>query len=266
MTEKTPTLITGETKQSQAAPFSKSSRKTYTLVELVSGAPTVMTDHGPDDTVFAFPIVALLEILLALGAGLFLLFLSLTINAPLEQIANPNLTTDPAKAPWYFMGLQEMLEHGHPTLMAVALPSLMVLFVLAIPYIDNSPQGAGSWFTSQRGRRITRNTAIYAMAAMPLFILLDNFFPARELLRGIVPDFVAQVVIPALILGGLVLLPLLALARTKPTAREVVLVAFTMLFVSAIIFTMTGFLFRGPGFRLYLPWNMPGGYSPFNNL
>lgn len=248
------------------APFSKSSRKTYTLVELVSGAPTVMTDHGPDDTVFAFPIVAILEMLLSLGVGLFLLFLSLMINAPLEEIANPNQTTDPAKAPWYFMGLQEMLEHGHPTLMAVILPALMVLFVLAIPYIDNSPTGAGRWFTSERGKKIARNTALYAMVVMPLFILLDNFFTPRELLRGIVPDLVAQVVIPVMILGGLVLLPLLVLMRSKPTAREVVLVAFTMLFVSAIIFTLTGFLFRGPGFELYAPWNMPDGYSPFDNL
>ena len=251
-------------KPSQSAPFSKSSRKTYTLVELVSGSPTVMTDHGPDDTVFAFPIVALLEILLALGVGLFLLFLSLTINAPLEDIANPNLTTDPAKAPWYFMGLQEMLEHGHPTLMAVAMPSLMVLFVLAIPYIDNSSDGAGRWFTSKRGRKISRNTALYALVVMPLFILLDNYFPPRELLRGIIPDFVAQVVLPATILGALVLIPLLVLMRSKPTAREVVLVAFTMLFVSAIIFTLTGFLF--PGFELFAPWNMPDGYSPFDNM
>ena len=60
-----------------------------------------------------------------------LLFMSLAINAPLEEIANPNVTTDPAKAPWYFMGLQEMLEHGHPTLMAVIMPTLLVLFVVA---------------------------------------------------------------------------------------------------------------------------------------
>ncbi len=253
-------------KTTPSAPFSKSSRKTYTLVELVSGAPTVMTDHGPDDTVFAFPVVALLELLMALGVGLLLLVFSLAINAPLEEIANPNLTTDPAKAPWYFMGLQEMLEHGHPTLMAVAMPALMVLFVLAIPYIDNSPKGAGRWFTSARGKLLTRNTALYTLVVMPLFILMDNFFPPRELLRGIVPEFVSQVVIPLVILGGLVLLPLLVLLRSKPTAREVVLVAFTMLFVSAIIFTLTGFLFRGPGFELYAPWNMPDGYSPFDNL
>jgi menaquinol-cytochrome c reductase cytochrome b/c subunit len=254
------------TDQQIEAPFSKSSRKTYTLVELVHRAPPQMIDHGPEDTVYAFPVVALWEIMLSLGVGLILLLMSLNVNAPLEALANPNQTTDPAKAPWYFMGLQEMLEHGHPTLMAVAFPTLMLLFVLAIPYIDHARQGAGRWFTNRRGQRLVLRTAIYALIVMPAFILMDNSFPPRELLRGIVPDLVAQALVPGLIMGVIVLLPLLILARSKPSAREVVLVMFTMLFVSAVVFTLTGFFFRGPGFELYLPWNMPGGYSPFNNL
>jgi hypothetical protein len=246
--------------------FSKSSGKTYTLVELVHRAPVQMVDHGPDNTVFAFPVVALLELLLTLGVSAVLLFMSLTINAPLEEIANPNQTTDPAKAPWYFMGLQEMLEHGHPTLMAVVIPTILVLFTLAIPYIDNDRQGSGRWFTSERGKRIARNTAIYALLVMPAFILLDNSFPPRELLRGIVPDFVAQTLIPGAIMTAIVIAPLLVLRRSKPNAREVVLTLFTLMFVSAIVFTLTGFLFRGPGFELYWPWNMPDGYNPFLNL
>jgi menaquinol-cytochrome c reductase cytochrome b/c subunit len=246
--------------------FSKSSKKTYSLVELVHRSPSMLVDHGPDNTVFAFPVVALIEALLVLGVTLVLLAMSLGINAPLEEIANPNQTTDPAKAPWYFMGLQEMLEHGHPTLMAVAMPTLMVLFVVAIPYIDNNREGAGRWFTSKRGKRLTLFTAIYALLVMPAFILMDNFFPPRELLRGVVPDLVAQALIPGAIMAVIVGLPLLVLMRSKPTSREVVLVLFTMLFVSAVVFTLTGFLFRGPGFKLFLPWDMPGGYNPFNNL
>jgi menaquinol-cytochrome c reductase cytochrome b/c subunit len=248
------------------APFSKSSQKTYTLVELVHRAPAQMIDHGPEDTVFAFPVVALWELVLTLSVILILLLMSLNVNAPLEELANPNQTTDPAKAPWYFMGLQEMLEHGHPTMMAVAFPTLMLLFVLAIPYIDQSRQGAGRWFTNRRGKKLTLLTALYALIVMPAFILLDNSYPPRELLRGLAPDLVAQALVPGLILAAIVLLPLLVLRRSKPSAREVVLVLFTMLFVSAVVFTLTGFLFRGPGFQLYWPWNMPGGYSPFNNL
>lgn len=239
--------------------------KTYSLVELVK-APTTMVERGPDDTIFAFPIVAILEILLTLGVVLALLAMSIFVNAPLEEIANPNTTTDPAKAPWYFMGLQELLEHGHPTLMAVLMPTLMLLFVIAIPYLDNSRQGAGAWFTSRRGKRMTLFTTMYILIVMPTYIALDSFYPLREILRGQLPDFVLQIVIPALLMGVIVVLPLLFLIRSKPTMREIVLVLFTVLFVSSVVFTLAGFLFRGPGFELYWPWNMPEGYSPWDNL
>jgi hypothetical protein len=192
--------------------------------------------------------------------------MSFGVNAPLEEIANPNLTTDPAKAPWYLMGLQEMLEHGHPTLMAVLMPTLMILFVIAIPYLDNSRDGAGKWFTNAQGKKITLYTAIYTLIVMPLYILLDSTFPLREILRGSLPDFVLQMVFPAIFMGLIVSLPVIVLFFFKPTAREVMLVLFTVLFVGAIVFTLTGFLFRGPGFKLYWPWDMPGGYNPFDNL
>lgn len=246
--------------------FRKNGVKTYTLVELVKGAPTTMVEKGPDDTVFSFPVVILLEVLLGLGLSAALLFMSLLRNAPLEEFANPNITTDPAKAPWYFMGLQEMLEHGHPTLMAVILPTIMVLFVLAIPYLDNSRSGAGRWFTSQRGKQFAKYTALYALVVMPIFIVIDSAFPPRELLRGLAPDWVGQILIPSVIMGLIVLLPLVILNRQRPNAREVMLVMFTMLFVSAVVFTLAGFFFRGPGFELYLPWDMPAGYSPLDNL
>jgi len=245
--------------------FAKNSTKTYSLVELVK-APTTMVDKGPDGTLLSFPVVALIELILTLGVIVLLLAMSIGVNAPLEEIANPNTTTDPAKAPWYLMGLQEMLEHGHPTLMAILFPTLMVLFVMAIPYIDNDRKGAGRWFTNSRGKKITLYTAIYTLIIMPLYIIIDSTFPLRELLRGQIPDFVLQIVIPAVIMGAIVILPLLALIRTKPSPRDVMLVLFTVLFIGAIVFTLTGFLFRGPGFELFWPWNMPGGYSPWDNL
>ena len=239
--------------------------KTYSLVELVKGS-TTMVERGPDGSIFSFPIVAVLELLLTLGVVFLLLLMSLAVNAPLEEVANPNTTTDPAKAPWYFMGLQEMLEHGHPTIMAVLMPTLMVIFVLAIPYLDNSPDGAGRWFTSKRGRRITIYSALYTLIVMPVYILLDTRFPAREIFRGVLPDLVANAVFPIILMAAIVLIPLLVLRKYKPDRREIMLVLFTLLFVSAIVFTLAGCLFRGPGFELYWPWEMPGEYSPWDNL
>jgi uncharacterized protein with PQ loop repeat len=77
---------------------------------------------------------------------------------------------------------------------------------------------------------------------------------------------VAQGLLPAAIIAVIVALPALALWRLKATTREFMLALFTVLLVSAILFTVSGFLFRGPGFKMYLPWQMPNGYNPWDGL
>lgn len=239
--------------------------KTYALMELVRGT-SPMANKGPDNTVFSFPVVALLEVLLLLGTTLLVFIFSILRNAPLEDIANPNVTTNPAKAPWYFVGLQELLEHMHPVVAGVAIPTVLVLFLLVIPYLDNDRAGAGRWFTSARGKRITLLSAIYTVIVMPLLILGDNAFNLRESLRGVAPDLISQILLPALIVTLVAWLPSIVLLRWRPTAREVMLCMFTVMIVAAVVFTLSGLLFRGPGFKLYLPWAMPDGYNPLNGL
>jgi len=246
--------------------FPKGGPKTYSLVEIVRGAPLIMVDKGPDHTVFAFPIVALLELLIALGVSVLLLLISLVKNAPLEELANPIVTTDPAKAPWYFMGLQELLEHMHPTVAGVLIPTIAVLFLIAIPYLDQAREGAGQWWPTAREKRITFGTALYALVAMSAYVLLDNAFPVRELLREVLPPLLVQAILPLAIMGVLVVIPALVVWRSRASIRELMLTLFTMLLVSAIVLTITGFFFRGPGFKLYLPWDMPNGYNPLNGL
>ena len=245
--------------------FPKDSNKSYALVELVRGK-TSMVGKGPDDTVFSFPVVLLLEIVLTLGVTLVIILFSLMKQAPLEEIANPMITTDPAKAPWYFMGLQEMLEHMHPTLAGIILPGILVGFLIALPYIDHSKEGIGIWFSSSRGKRITALTTIYTLIVMPAYIALDNAFNLREFLRGVVPDWVTQWILPAIIMGLLVSLPVIILRIKNASRHEIIMALFTVMLISALVFTLSGFLFRGPGFKLYLPWNMPAGYNPWDNL
>jgi menaquinol-cytochrome c reductase cytochrome b/c subunit len=245
--------------------FPKDGTKTYHLVEVVRGQST-MIDKGPENTVFAFPIVAIIELVLALGVTAVLVFFSLVKNAPLEAIANPLVTADPAKAPWYFIGLQELLVHAHPLIAGVILPTLMVIFVAIIPYLDTSREGSGRWFTSERGKKLTWMTALYTLLVMPAYIILDDKFPLREIFRGVVPDVITQIVLPLMILAMIVTLPLVLFARWKLSARECLLILFTELFFAAIIFTVTGFFFRGPGFKLYWPWGMPNGYNPLDGL
>jgi quinol-cytochrome oxidoreductase complex cytochrome b subunit len=245
--------------------FPKGSTKSYALVELVRGE-TPMVDKGPEDTVFSFPILLLWEIILLLGVTFVIFLFSLLKQAPLDEIANPMVTTDPAKAPWYFIGLQELLEHMHPTLAGIIIPTILVLFLIVLPYIDHSRSNVGVWFTSSRGKRITAWTALYTLIVMPAYIVLDNIFTLRELLREIAPTWIAQGLLPGLILLLLVCLPLLVLWRRDANRREIIMALFTVMIVSAFVFTISGFLFRGPGFKLFLPWEMPDGYNPWADL
>jgi quinol-cytochrome oxidoreductase complex cytochrome b subunit len=246
--------------------FPRDPRKSYGLVAVMDRS-SPQADKGPEDTLFSFPVVLLWELVLLLGVTLAIFLFSLIKQAPLEEIANPQVTTDPAKAPWYFVGLQELLEHMHPTLAGVIIPGILVGFLIVLPYLDSSRQGVGRWFGSRRGLRITLLTALYAVIVMSASILLDNAFSLRELLREVAPQWIAQGLLPGAILALLVLLPVAVLLLGFNGSRsEVILVLFTMLAVAAFVYTLSGFLFRGPGFKLYLPWNMPGGYNPLDGL
>src|SRR5512141_1365233 len=127
--------------------FPKQTTKTYALVEMMRGEGP-MVGKGPDGTVFSFPIVLLIEIILVLAVTLAVFLFSLIKQAPLEAIANPLVTTDPANAPWYFIGLQELLEHMHPTVAGVLIPTALVIFLVLLPYMDRSRTGAGIWFST----------------------------------------------------------------------------------------------------------------------
>ncbi len=253
--------MTLEPKQTRVFPTGE--LKTYGLMELVRGT-SPMVGKGPDDSIFAFPIVAILEGLLAIGTTLFLLLFSLLRDAPLEELANPDLTTNPAKAPWYFMSLQELLLHMHPILAGIILPGLVILFLVALPYLDNDRSDSGRWFASPRGRRIVLWTALYTLIVQPALIVFDELLGLRGL--GAASPVILQIVGP-IMFGVLLLgLPLLLLWRFKPNRREVTLLIFTVIIVGAVVLTTSGFLFRGPGMHLYAPWNMPDGYNPWSSL
>jgi menaquinol-cytochrome c reductase cytochrome b/c subunit len=243
--------------------FPRGEAKTYGLMELVRGT-SPLVGKGPDEVVLAFPIVAILEGLLAVGTTLVIILFSLLRDAPLEELANPDVTTNPAKAPWYFMGLQELLLHMHPVLAGIIVPGLVILFLIALPYLDTEPVDSGRWFASRRGRRVVVWTTLYTLIVQAALILFDEFMGLRGL--GAASPLILQVVGP-IMFGVLLLgLPLLLLWRFRPSRREVTLLIFTVIIVSAVVLTISGFLFRGPGMHLYTPWNMPDGYNPWASL
>jgi hypothetical protein len=100
--------------------------------------------------VHVWPYLLKVEFLAALIVTVILFVWSITLNAPLEEPANPNLTMNPSKAPWYFLGLQEMLTYFDPWMAGVILPTVIIIGLMAIPYIDVNPLGNGYYTYEQR--------------------------------------------------------------------------------------------------------------------
>ncbi len=97
-----------------------------------------------------WPYLLRMEFLAAVIVTVVLMVWSITLNAPLEEPANPNHTMNPAKAPWYFVGLQEMLVYFDPWIAGVVLPTLIIIGLMAFPYIDTNPLGVGYYTIRQR--------------------------------------------------------------------------------------------------------------------
>ena len=91
--------------------------------------------------VHVWPYLLRIEFLAAIIVTVILMVWSITLNAPLEELANPNLTMNPAKAPWYFLGLQEMLVYFDPWMAGVVMPTLIIVGLMVIPYIDSQSAG-----------------------------------------------------------------------------------------------------------------------------
>lgn len=245
--------------------FPRDPDKSYALAGLVDRT-SPQADKGPEGRVLAFPVVLLWELVLSLGITFAAFLFSLVKQAPLEEIANPMITTDPAKAPWYFVGLQELLEHMHPTLAGVIVPGVLVVFLVLLPYLDTDRTAPAEWFRGVEGRRTVLWTAVYTVVVMSAYIVLDNRFSLRELLRDSTSQWISQGILPAIILATLVAIPALVMWRRGQPRSQILMCLFTVLIVSAAVYTLSGFLFRGPGFKLYWPWQMPNGYNPFDSL
>ena len=169
-----------------------------------------------------------------------LVLVSLFINAPLETVADPLHTPNPAKAPWYFLGLQELLHYFPPVVAGVALPVLAVLALVVIPYFDINSKREGLW--EQNSEKTFRVFLICVGALSVLFSLFQAW-----VMTG-----------PTLVAAAFALIPKYSKQRTgfvgflarRPLAHWV-MIWFLLL---AITLTAMGTLFRGPEWRLTLPW------------
>ena len=211
--------------------------------------------------VMVWPQLVSIELVAILVFTAMLLLLGTIVNAPLDLLANPDRTPNPSKAPWYFLNLQELLLHMHPTLAGVIVPGGALVLLAAIPYIDNTPQGTGRWFTTPAGKSIAIFSIIYATVLNTLMIFFDEYVGVRPLIQGVLglPKVVNEVIIPvAAMYGFSYLLVVLVQRRYGADRRHWLIALFSGFVASYIILTLFGTAFRGPGMHLFLPWDTAG--------
>ena len=170
------------------------------------------------------------------------MLVSLFFNAPLEGLADPTHTPNPAKAPWYFLGLQELLHYFPPVVAGVLIPTLVVLALIIIPYFNINVEAEGL-FTKDREKRLR----IFWTVAIAFSIFLAVF----DVIVALVPT--------------LIMVALMALAAYTPAvstsrlrralaARPLSFWIMTWFLFELIVLTAIGTLFRGPGWSWVWPW------------
>jgi hypothetical protein len=158
--------------QTQAHGATSGQKKTYGLAELVRG-PALGSPKPPEETVFTWPHLVYVEFLAMLASTIVLMVLCLISGAPLEESASTDTTPNPMKAPWYFLGLQELLVFFDPWLAGVALPGLIIVGLMVVPFIDVNPKGIGQY--NYRDRKFAVLTFSFGLALWYIFIVIGVY-------------------------------------------------------------------------------------------
>jgi quinol-cytochrome oxidoreductase complex cytochrome b subunit len=226
-------------------------RKAGGLVHPSSGAEE--TSSQPQ-RILTMPNLLLRETVVALALVACVFLCSAVLDAPLGNPANPGLSPNPTKAPWYFAGLQEMLLHFHPVFAVFVLPALLLSAFLLLPYLNYGATTGGVWFVSPKGLRTAGFAAVAASLITPAWIALDEYVIEFSAWLPGLPLAVSNGLLPtAIFLTVLVGWYALMARRVSATRIEAVQSVFVFLVVSFVFLTVTCVWFRGQGMELIWP-------------
>lgn len=136
--------------------------------------PSTRPRREREEELLVWPDLVFIEFISAVVLTFSFVVLSAVLNAPLLNRANLNVTPNPSKAPWYFMNLQEMLLHMNPALAGVIVPTIALILLAAIPYIDRSNEGQGAWFATPNAVKITCFSFVFAAVFSVGLVLYDQ--------------------------------------------------------------------------------------------
>lgn len=220
--------------------FSSDAKKDPRRIVFVTKKTSAKVVGDPGPQLMTYPHLLIREAIAFQVLVIAMVVVALFWDAPLEQLANPLLTPNPAKAPWYFLGLQELLHFFPPFVAGILIPTLVVIGLVVIPYFNVNIEGAPIWSHPARNLRAVLITIFILLGFLAIFDAWTIFVPTAIVAALLVFSYTARA-------GGSGFLP--SLAR-KPISWWVM----TWFISVALCLTVVGTFFRGPGWSWVWPW------------
>jgi quinol-cytochrome oxidoreductase complex cytochrome b subunit len=200
------------------------------------------------------PHLVRLELTAALVLIAGLVIWAMVMPAPLEALANPTHPPNPAKAAWYFMGLQELLLHMHP-LAAMIFSGIVLMAIIVVPFCDKSEADIGIYFRSSVGKLVATAGAFFALAFVPFLVLVDEFWLDLPAMLPTWPTILSNGLVPLLLsLAGLALIYTIIRIGARANHGESLIGLFAFVVVGFVVLTIIGIFFRGPNMALIIPF------------
>ena len=213
--------------------------------------PVRVAEAGGSSTKwYAWPVLMWTELAILIGVVALVLLVAIFNDAPLLEMANPAAPENPAKAPWYFLGIQELVSYS-AFAGGLVVPVLYLVFLFSIPYRDREDPYIGRWFSGTRGVRLVLLTAgstlLLLLAELVITVRLGGL---RDWIPG-VSQWWVMLVNPATV-TALIFIGAAAWTRRRTgSTRMAAMVLFTASTVALIVFTLVGIYFRGPNWDFY---------------
>lgn len=205
--------------------------------------------ESPPVRVPTIPHLVVKEAAVAIALTALVFMLAALFDAPLGPEADPEQSMNPVKAPWYFLGIQELLLHMHPVLAAHVLPAAAIVGLCLLP-LWCGPEGV--WFGSRRERRQARVALLTGMIATPALIVISEFVSAPAAW----PPWASSILLPLALPGLIIAMFLWSLRRAHQATRAEMIRTLTILLVVVyLMLTVTGIWFRGENMALVAPWS-----------
>ncbi|HXX14860.1 MAG TPA: hypothetical protein VEJ47_08145 [Candidatus Eremiobacteraceae bacterium] len=220
--------------------FSSDAQKEPRRIVFITRNTSAKVKDERERKVMSYPHLLVREAIVFEVLMIAIVLLALIWDAPLEQVANPQLTPNPAKAPWYFLGLQELLHVFPPFVAGFLIPTLVVIALIVMPYFKANVEGKPLW--SEQGAKRFGMVLVAVVALLIALVVVDAW----------------TIIVPTVLVAGLLVGSYLSKAttgrmgalRAKPLCWWIV----TWFIATAVCLTVVGTFFRGPGWSWVWPW------------